>query len=81
MTIDVIEKAVDMSIDKGVPKWCFCRGILNTWITSGIKTIDQANVYESRRKKTGDNKPKAEDTYEAFKARTEAMKSDGTTNF
>lgn len=47
---ELIRRAVDISVDNGVPKWAYCRSILNTWLVNGIKTREAADVYEARRK-------------------------------
>lgn len=46
----LIRRAVDISVDNGVPKWSYCRSILNTWLVNGVKTLEAAEAYESRRK-------------------------------
>ena len=36
---DVIKRAIDISVDNGVPKWSYCRSILNTWRESFRESV------------------------------------------
>ncbi len=53
MTYEMIELAYEMTVNAiGEPKMDYCNGIIKKWVTSGIKTVDEAKAADEQYRAT-----------------------------